>query len=40
MANYATNIFSAISENQHDLDKLADFLDDNFTDTLIGMAIL
>lgn len=30
MANYATNIFSAISENQHDLDKVASFLDDNF----------
>lgn len=30
MANYATNIFHARTENQTDLDKIEAFLDDNF----------
>lgn len=30
MANYATNIFHASTENQTDLDKIEAFLDDNF----------
>ena len=30
MANYATNIFHASTENKQDLDKIEAFLDDNF----------
>ena len=30
MANYATNIFHASTENKLDLDKIEAFLDDNF----------
>ena len=30
MANYATNIFHARTENQTDLDKIEAFLDDKF----------
>lgn len=30
MANYATNIFHARTENQQDLDKIEAFLDDTF----------
>ena len=30
MANYATNIFPASTENKQDLDKIEAFLDDNF----------
>lgn len=30
MANYATNIFHARTENQTDIDKIEAFLDDNF----------
>lgn len=30
MANYATNIFRATTDNQHDLNKIEAFLDDNF----------
>ena len=31
MANYATNIFYASTENQNDLNKIEAFLDDNFS---------
>ena len=31
MANYATNIFYASTENQNDLNKIEDFLSDNFS---------
>ena len=31
MANYATNIFHARTENKTDLDKIEAFLDDNFS---------
>ena len=31
MANYATNIFYASTENKTDLDKIEAFLDDNFS---------
>jgi len=31
MANYATNIFHARTENKTDLDKIEAFLDDTFT---------
>ena len=30
MANYATNIFHASTENKQDLNKIEAFLDDNF----------
>lgn len=30
MANYATNLFFASTENEQDLDKIEAFLDDNF----------
>ena len=30
MANYATNIFHASTENKQDLDKIEAFLDDNY----------
>ena len=30
MANYATNIFHASTENEQDLDKIEAFLDENF----------
>ena len=32
MANYATNIFHARTENKTDLDNLEAFLDDTFSD--------
>lgn len=32
MANYATNIFHARTENKTDLDKIEDFLDDTFSE--------
>ena len=32
MANYATNIFYASTENEKDLDKIAKFLEDTFCD--------
>lgn len=35
MANYATNLFFANTENEHDLDKIETFLDDNFADCFI-----
>ena len=31
MAHYATNIFYASTENQNDLNKIEDFLSDNFS---------
>ena len=31
MANYVTNIFHASTENQNDLNKIEDFLSDNFS---------
>lgn len=30
MANYATNLFFASTENEEDLDKIGQFLDENF----------
>ena len=37
MANYATNIFYASTENEKDLDKVENFLEDTFCDcTLTG----
>lgn len=35
MANYATNLFFASTENEQDLDKIEAFLDDNFADCFI-----
>lgn len=35
MANYATNLFFASTENEQDLDKIEAFLDDNFADSFI-----
>ena len=32
MANYATNIFYASTENEKDLDKVENFLEDTFCD--------
>lgn len=32
MANYATNLFFASTENEKDLDKVAKFLEENFCD--------
>ena len=32
MANYATNIFYASTENQNDLNKIEAFLDDTFSE--------
>ena len=40
MANYATNIFYASTENQNDLNKIEAFLDDNFSFMQTSMAIL
>lgn len=40
MANYATNIFYASTENQNDLNKIEAFLDDNFSCYATSMAIL
>ena len=34
MADYATNLFFASTENERDLDKVETFLDDNFADKL------
>ena len=35
MADYATNLFFASTENERDLDKVEAFLDDNFADCFI-----
>ena len=35
MADYATNLFFASTENERDLDKVETFLDDNFADSFI-----
>ena len=35
MADYATNLFFASTENERDLDKVETFLDDNFADCFI-----
>ena len=35
MANYATNLFFASTENGQDLDKIEAFLDENFADCFI-----
>lgn len=40
MANYATNIFYASTENQNDLNKIEAFLDDNFSCYATSMVIL
>lgn len=35
MANYATNLFFASTENEQDLDKIEAFLDETFADSFI-----
>mgnify|MGYP000214145325 CR=1 FL=1 len=40
MANYATNIFYASTENQNDLNKIEAFLDENSVVMQASMAIL
>ena len=35
MANYATNLFFASTENEQDLNKIEAFLDENFVDSFI-----
>lgn len=35
MANYATNLFFASTENEQDLDKIEAFLDETFADCFI-----
>ena len=35
IADYATNLFFASTENERDLDKVETFLDDNFADSFI-----
>lgn len=35
MANYATNLFFASTENKQDLNQIEDFLDENFGDCFI-----
>ena len=37
MADYATNLFFASTENERDLDKVEAFLDDNFADCFIEL---
>lgn len=36
MANYATNIFYASTENEKDLDKVENFLEDTFCDCYLN----
>ena len=38
MANYATNIFYASTENEKDLDKVEKFLEDTFCDCYLNRA--
>ena len=38
MANYATNIFYASTENEKDLDKVEKFLDETFCDCYLDRA--
>jgi len=38
MANYATNLFFATTENEQDLDKIEVFLNDNFGDCYLERA--
>ena len=37
MANYATNLFFATTENEQDLDKIEVFLNDNFGDCYLEL---
>ena len=36
MANYATNLFFASTKNQNDLDRIDDFLNENFCDCYVS----
>ena len=36
MANYATNLFFASTKNQEDLDRIEDFLNENFCDFYVS----
>lgn len=37
MANYATNLFFASTENQNDLERIGQFLDENLRDSMFEM---
>lgn len=37
MANYATNLFFASTENQNDLERIGQFLDENLCDSMYEM---